>query len=157
MNTLSTRLRSAFNQLRKMGYLAKQNFSCCSNCAGYALTEEAVKKVQAGKTIRGSVFYHAQDAASRDEGDDFYLSYGPLDSTELGQIGIDTEAVGQEVVKVMKENGVIVEWNGSGNTRILVKVEETEKLARLESLGSSPVTNAFSYAMEAATLKRKLA
>ena len=47
------RLREAFKDLRKAGYFARQNFTCCQSCAWAEIPEEKSDKV---------VFYHAQEA-----------------------------------------------------------------------------------------------
>jgi hypothetical protein len=46
-------LTLAFEELRSIGYFARQNFWCCQSCAWYAIPEE--------KSLK-SVFFHGQDA-----------------------------------------------------------------------------------------------
>ena len=57
------RLREAFSNLRKQGYLARQRFSCCSSCAGSELACY-VRDMQPRRSerVQGGVFYHRQDA-----------------------------------------------------------------------------------------------
>lgn len=58
---MTNQITSAFKAIRKHGYTARQNFSCCSSCAWYELGEE-------GKSEK-VVFYNRQSgAALRDSG-----------------------------------------------------------------------------------------
>ena len=91
-------LTKAFKALRKKGYFARQNFWCCQSGAWSAMTDE-----QANKTV----FYHRQDAD---------------DLRDSGTCHLAWSGNGQEIVDVLKENGVEVEWNGSDSQRILITV-----------------------------------
>ena len=57
---MTNQITAAFKALRKHGYTARQNFSCCSSCAWYELSEDGKdKKVvfynrQAGASLRGT-------------------------------------------------------------------------------------------------------
>lgn len=58
---MTEQITAAFKALRKHGYTARQNFSCCSSCAWYELSEQ-------GKDEK-VVFYNRQAGASlRDVG-----------------------------------------------------------------------------------------
>jgi hypothetical protein len=120
----SDKLNLAFRLMRKKGLIAYQNYSCCSNCAGIEITNEAEQRIEAGKatpeSIKGCCFYHRQDAESRDAGRSFYLAYGPMDSAKHDEIGLDTAEVGKLVVEALREAGVGFEWDGNPNTRIEV-------------------------------------
>jgi hypothetical protein len=91
-------LTKAFKALRKKGYFARQNFWCCQSCAWSAMTDEQAKK---------TVFYHRQDANDLRDNDFCYLAWS---------------GNGQEIVEVLKENGVQVEWDGSNVKRMLITV-----------------------------------
>jgi hypothetical protein len=60
--SLKEKLDAAFEALTQAGFLARQNFMCCGNCAGTALANEAEELVDAGMTPKGAVFFHQQDA-----------------------------------------------------------------------------------------------
>jgi hypothetical protein len=92
-----TNLSNAFAQLRKQGYVAKQNFLCCQSCGWAALSEEEAKL---------AVFYHSQDAQGLRKGDDLHLCWA---------------GNGEEIVDVLKNYGLDVEWEGTTNRRIMVK------------------------------------
>ena len=122
---MTTKLARAFAELRKNGFLARQNYLCCQNCAGCAMSNTATEKVDAGAdkdSIKGCVFYHRQDADNRDAGQDFYLAYGPMDTVKYGIIGLSNEEVGKIVVDTLTKHGVETVWDGGGGTRIKVKV-----------------------------------
>ena len=89
-------VNKGFQKLRKLGYVAHQDFWCCSSCGWAALTDEEAEK---------AVFYHHQDKQSMLETGKLYLAW-------LGD--------GNEIVKVFKDLGLNVEWNGSERVRILI-------------------------------------
>jgi hypothetical protein len=118
-------LTAAFGALCDLGYIAREDFSCCGTCAGYELTtlaEEAIDRGRPAESIRGAVYYHRQDAERFAARTDFHLGYGALDSRRYGELGLPTEQVGREVVRVLGEHGVETEWDGDANTRIRVRV-----------------------------------
>jgi len=120
---MKARLTKAFRNMRKEGLLARQNFECCSSCAGYSMTLRARELISNGKEkseIKGCCFYHAQDNDDLVVGRGFYLSYGPMDSQEHGVIGLSNEEVAKIVIKCLKDAGVETDWDGNGGRRIFV-------------------------------------
>jgi hypothetical protein len=115
---MKVRLNRAFAAMRRQGLIARQNFSCCGGCAGYEITEDAVKLVKKGRKVNGSVFYHRQDTERFMDGETLFLAYGPLESTELGTIGLSTEAVGTLVMAALEAEGLHPSWNGDPDARI---------------------------------------
>lgn len=115
-------LRPVFTLLRSMGYIAKQNFMCCNNCAGYALanyiTEQ--KDKNPNYNINGIVFYTQQDAENKRDGEDFYISYGDVETTKYGTFGISTKLVGEAVCGALRQFSIDFEWNGNPDTRIKI-------------------------------------
>jgi hypothetical protein len=134
---LRQNLDAAFEALTEAGFLARQNFMCCSNCAGTALANEAEKLVDAGTPPKGCVFYHEQDAevfGYDEEDEDGYVSrnrrcgnlmirYGNLDTTKHGEIGLPTVEVGQIVCKTFDKFGVPYEWDNDPSSCIEVRVD----------------------------------
>ncbi len=110
----------AFAQLRKEGYLAKANYLRCQACAGYELTEKAVRLKKAGKEVKGCVFWHGQDEKDFWNYGSLDIVYGQLDSKQHGKIGLPTIKVGKHVVAVLKQHGLTVEWGGKITQRIKV-------------------------------------
>lgn len=91
------KISKSFAQLRKMGYFARMNFWCCSTCAWADVPEEKSDKV---------IFYHNQDNDSLKESGSTYLAWASPNP--------------QEIIDVLKNNGLTVEWDGKSGTRILV-------------------------------------
>lgn len=90
------KLNKAFTALRKAGYTAKQNFLCCQSCAWNALSDKEAEK---------AVFYHRQDTERMKESGELWLAWS---------------GKGKEIVKILKEQGLTVEWEGKKGTRIMV-------------------------------------
>jgi hypothetical protein len=93
--TVRNRILRAFNQLRKDGFFAEPDWTCCQTC-GVAELPDGVEDY---------VFFHMQDAECLRETGDCYLSYG---------------GDARHIVRRLKEAGLTVEWNGSESTRIRV-------------------------------------
>ena len=115
-----TRLGLAFRAMRKADLVARQNFSCCGSCAGYEIATDikAMPDAQRAK-VRGCAFYTRQTAAdfNRRGFTGLYIPYGPVDVDDV-QVGLDTVAVGQIVATSLKEAGIIVVWDGTGDKTI---------------------------------------
>ena len=92
----TSNLSKAFSALRKQGYFARQNFMCCQSCAWAEIPDEKAKK---------AVFYHKQDNDDAKAGRPFYLAWS---------------GDGNEIVEILKQNGVETEWGGGETTRIKV-------------------------------------
>ena len=94
------KLRAAFKELRRIGYLARMNFTCCGSCGGYELAE--VLKQKPAKN--GYVFWHRQadDAFGPDDDLDrtLYLAWGTCDNRAF------------EIVGVLVKHGLKASWNG---------------------------------------------
>lgn len=93
----TTNLSKAFRALRKEGYVAKQNFMCCQSCGWAELSEKESEK---------AVFYHNQDYRDLKRGDDLYLAWA---------------GDGNLITKTLIENGMTISWDGTTNTRIIVR------------------------------------
>lgn len=110
------RLDRAFADLERRGIVARQNFSCCQNCGSTEIWGEVYDAVDAGASIHGHTYYHAQDAEGAAEGCGLFLAYG---SVEEG----GTAEVGREIVSVLNAHGLAAEWNGTPQTRIRVPLD----------------------------------
>jgi hypothetical protein len=94
------KIEPAFEQLRKLGYFAEQDFMCCQSCGWASIPEEQEEK---------AVFYHEQDK----------------EHLEFGSVLLAWSGNGYEIVKTLKENieysFVKIIWDGSDSTRIEIK------------------------------------
>ena len=94
---VTAQLKNAFNRLRRRGYFARQNFSCCQSCGCASIPEKHESKY---------VFYHQQDDEALLQRGECYLSWA---------------GDGDEIVKILREAGLTVEWDNDPNLRIKVK------------------------------------
>jgi len=125
---ITSKLHQAFEELGYMGFLARSNFSCCSNCGGYELTCIAVDLIKAGKRtiepgpdqIKGCVFWHAQNEDCLRRTGTVYLAYGDMDSEEFGKIGWETGKCGIAIMEVLEKHRLIMRWNGKPETKIQI-------------------------------------
>ena len=88
----------AFAELRKLGYTAKQNFSCCRSCAWGELTEEEAKK---------AVFFSMQSTKHLNEEGTVYLSWS---------------GDGNEIKSIFEKHNCKVEWEGTPDKSIFIEV-----------------------------------
>ena len=109
----------AFKELRSKGFMARANYLCCQSCAGYALAEDAKKRIANGKTVNGVYFWHRQDEEDYEEFGHLFIAYGDVE-VEGKTYGLSTEQVGLALVTALVKRGVHVQWNGNTNRRILV-------------------------------------
>ena len=106
--------------MRMKGFIARQNFSCCSNCGGGEITTLAEQQVDKGKDVKGCVFFHRQDSQGWRDGDTLMLRYGQMDSVRHGPIGLPDEEVGNQLAALLTEENVPFLWDG--NPRICIEV-----------------------------------
>ena len=117
-------LTQAFADLRKMGFIARQNFMCCSSCAGYKIAVDIEKMIKGGKKkekITGCVYYNKQSGKTLRDGGAFYLQYGQVNTEKYGDVGLPTVECGRLIVEALVKNGLEVEWDGTEDCAILVK------------------------------------
>lgn len=116
-------LNAAFRTLRKKGLIARQNYKCCTSCAGAAIAYDIEQMLDKGKVreaIKGGVFYHKQAGEDRARRGQFYLSYGSIHTQKYGEVGLPTKEVGEMVVEALRDEGIPFEWDGSPNKCIYV-------------------------------------
>jgi len=113
-----TNLLKAFKELRKEGIVARANYMCCQSCGCAGIDEALVKNP---KKI-GFTFWHHQDNEDLQNSGKVYLAYGIHAGDETDE-ECDKKVllVANKIVDKLKEAGLIIEWNGNTNTRILVK------------------------------------
>src|SRR6185437_11794022 len=124
------KLNQAFKFLRKNGMIARQNFTCCQSCGGYAIGTYMEGQLDKGKSQLGYVFYHHQDAEAlksdgyRSDGN-LYLAYGDGSTNKYpNNVPKSSEEIGKMIFLALTQAGLVVEWNGDSDTRILVKMAE---------------------------------
>lgn len=131
---IKARLTKAFRELRREGFIARQNFACCGSCASYEIAKSVSDKIDAGlpeeQHPMGCVFYSRQDNeafAERDRRwrgtDDFYLylKYGAVHTHKHGAIGHQDVRVGEQVRYECERAGLWVEWSGSDDDCVCIR------------------------------------
>lgn len=98
---------SAFKSLRKYKIRARSNFLCCGPCASYGI--DLTDKI-------GGVWWHGQDEDCFRETGCLYIGF----TTENGE---GADKIAERLVSELKARNLWVEWDGSGGTRVLVKVK----------------------------------
>ncbi len=112
------RLDAAFAELEKLGIVARQDFSCCSNCGQSEIWDEMEAVGRAGIRVRGYTFYHMQNTEAAVEGGGIYLGYGSVDEGEAAALSI-----AREIIKILQHHGLITQWDGTWATKILIELD----------------------------------
>ncbi|MEU7591000.1 hypothetical protein AB0A95_32490 [Micromonospora sp. NPDC049230] len=126
-------LTRAFAELNELGWLARENFSCCGTCASAEIHDER----DDSRHWHGYVWYHQQDTESLIASGDgsVYLGYGAYPSVDFDEVAYadlseaeqqahyqaDLERLLDDVVfPVLRRHGMRVEWNRQQFRRVLV-------------------------------------
>ncbi|MBX9623093.1 MAG: hypothetical protein K2X82_04690 [Gemmataceae bacterium] len=123
------RLDRAFEALEEQGVVARQHFSCCSNCGEAEIGGEIAAAEDDGREVVGYAFYHQQDTQRAAEGGGIYVKYGP--NTD----GPETAAIGRMIVAAVEAAGLKAEWDGSPNNAVLVRLKWRKRRADGEPAG----------------------
>ena len=115
LETDCDRLDRAFALLEKKGIVARQDFTCCQTC-GHSEIWDEISEAARKRDIIGYTFYHHQDLESMADGGACYLAYGAKADDENEAL-----KVGNIICQTLREEGFNVQWDGSLNTRILIK------------------------------------
>lgn len=114
-----------FKQLRKEGFIARMNFSCCGSCAGYEIGQEFDDAVKNGlpkeKWPRGGVFWNKQSDASFWEDGELYIAYGAITAeASKASTPLTDKQVGDRLKQLLDEQGLAVDWDGDPDKKIKV-------------------------------------
>jgi hypothetical protein len=115
------RLDEAFAAMESRGVVARQNFSCCSNCGHgemWDVMQEAAQQGDPNRRVLGYAFYHMQDTDRAVEGGDVYIKYGAIEGSEQAAV-----AVGRIIADEVREAGLAVQWNGSAAAAVAVTLD----------------------------------
>lgn len=96
---MKSKINKVFKELRKIGYIAKQNYMCCQSC-GWAEIESEYENTDK------VVFYHEQDSDTLRDSGELYICWS---------------GDGSEICNVIQSQGLVYEWDGLDTTRILIK------------------------------------
>lgn len=114
------RVRDAFRELRQRGYIARQGWMCCIDCAGARIAEDHEAIRRHGKRLtRGAVLFSREDQAQRQEEGCFPVMFAPFGADRCRRIPI-SKAMGEEVREVFDRHGLGVDWDGDIDEPIMV-------------------------------------
>ncbi len=119
------RLDRAFAGLNRSGIVARQNFACCTNCGHAEIGAEIEDAEKIGTKVIGYTFFHFQDTDRAVAHGDLYLAYGDLAGDQNAGVRI-----GQTIVEALRRHGLAVEWNGSFDKAILVKLKWQRRVSK---------------------------
>jgi hypothetical protein len=125
------RLDRAFADLDHAGIVARQNFTCCHTCGHAEIGDEIAQAERSGTSAIGYTFYHCQTTDGAVETGNVYLYYGAeVPDAEVDQYGPASLRVGRAVVEALERRGLAVDWNGSLDTAIRVKLKWQRRITR---------------------------
>lgn len=113
------KLDAAFAAMEMRGIVARQNFTCCSNC-GHSEIGAEIDAEKACRKLIGYAFYHMQDTERATQGGSIYIKFGTVGDTA-------EEEVGGHIADVIAASGLEVDWNGSADSAVEVKIADWRK------------------------------
>jgi hypothetical protein len=125
----SDRLTDAFRELDRSGIVARERFACCQSCGLGEIGMEVLDTAP----VRGYVFYNYQDADRAALGGSLWLAYGLFEQPPTAEIG-------EEVATAVRAAGLDVDWNGSPDQRIRLRLALVRR--RHGRLAAFPTTGA---------------
>ena len=127
--TDNDRLHTAFSTLESRGLVCRENFLCCSSCAGAEMHYLIASMQDEGMSPRGYVFFHEQDLANACYGGEpLTIVCGPADWKAPG-----ANDIGREVRQALEEAGLSVEESYVSETPI--KLLDVKMVWRKRMLG----------------------
>ena len=113
---IRSRVKAAFSELARVGFICKTNFSCCMTCAVAELGEIAEKRRR-----NRAVYWHKQDEEHFRKGGILSVRYCycPPKGIDGDTSRLETQ-IGEQVVAALRKAGLEVQWPGNPNVTIEV-------------------------------------
>jgi hypothetical protein len=127
--TVVTNLSRAFEEMRRRGLLAEENYHYSSSSGLAPMAEEAARRVRRGVEVLGYVYYEDLYARYFNLGEHLSLAYGQLEHDDLGKIGMVARQVGKVVCECLDMHGVAYEWDGYPGRPIQVKAKSVVRVS----------------------------
>lgn len=116
--TDNDRIAKAFAEMNAAGIVARERLGQSLSDGEYDIDEIVDEMIANGETVRGNVFYHAQDAERAMTGGGLMLAFtGDRTGAEAARL------IGNEIVAILERNGLKPVWNGDPDHRIKVDME----------------------------------
>jgi hypothetical protein len=119
------RLDQAFADLDRSGIVARQNFTCCQNCGHAEIGDEIAAAKRSGTRPIGYTFFHWQTTDHAVEDGNLYLYYGAVAGD-----GAASVRIGRVIVATLERQGLAVDWNGSLDKAIHVKLKWQRRVSQ---------------------------
>jgi hypothetical protein len=119
------RLDQAFADLDRSGIVARQNFTCCQNCGHAEIGDEIAAAEESGIRPIGYTFFHWQTTDRVAEDGNLYLYYGAVAGD-----GAASVRVGRAIVETLERHCLAVEWNGSLDKAIHVRLKWQRRVSQ---------------------------
>lgn len=120
------RLNAAFEELKKVGIVARPNYYCCGSCAAGALFNDREEALVRGEL--GVVYFDVQCAEAAVAGGGLYLSHGPYDVAEGSEAwDMRTREIGGLIVYALGQQGLTTEWDGDHASCVEVRPFEVSE------------------------------
>ena len=109
------RLDEAFAALNRQGIVARQDFSCCTNCGHTDIWDE-IEPEEEHHPVEGYAFYHLQCTERAITSGQLLLAYGAIEEGEEA-----LARVANKVVAELRQVGLDARWEGDGRYPIVVE------------------------------------
>jgi len=113
-------IKQAFDVLRNRGFIARPGWSPEGNISEILVNRAAALRAK-GARIDGAVFFTKEDASNRTSGGAYPIHFGSIPTPDGKPRGMTNEAVGSQVLKLLRGCGVWAEWSGNPTEPIIVK------------------------------------
>lgn len=110
------RLDAAFTELKSQGLITLHNVGI-TQMEGANGVQKHYQSHPNPDAVKGYCFYHTTDLERAIRGLGLYLAFGPMD-TALEDV--QGPIIGEQVRQSLEAQGLIVEWDGTFNTRMLL-------------------------------------
>jgi len=125
---LRKQITLAFIELRKQGFIAKQDWACCTNC-GFAdiLDEINEKYLDRLDKLKGFVFFHCQSLEILKETGEAWLAWGVVKEDATDECFL---IAGKNIVAILKKFNMRVIWDGKISTKICVVLKNNSSIIK---------------------------
>ncbi|OIV38211.1 hypothetical protein BIV57_07145 [Mangrovactinospora gilvigrisea] len=122
--TDNDRLARAFDDLEASGIVAREDFTCCAQCAANEIDDE----IRPGSAPEGYVYFHNQDTQRAVEGGPLLLGFGSFVAAGHPDYPALSRTVGTRVMAALSAHGLTADWDGDPGRRIAVTLAWRKRL-----------------------------
>lgn len=117
------KLDAAFEEMEEQGLVARQHFSCCSNCGESEIGGEInAAEEEEEREVTGYAFYHMQDTEGAVDGGTIYIKFGAVEQNDAAHV-----QVGRVIADALRKHNLSVGWNGTVASAVGVTLKDWRK------------------------------